>query len=351
MRLQFDKEIRIGKHVISEGSKTFVIAEAGVNHGGDIDLAKQMVDLAREAGVDAVKFQAFRTERLILAEVEKAPYQKHTTQSGESQFEMLKRLELRKDHYLELKNYCEARGLVFLITPFDEQSLEELEEIGVAAYKIASTDTTNLLFLRKVAKTGKPVILSTGMCDLDEVRAAVEEIHPYNKRLILLQCTANYPIMDNEANLNVLETFKQNFDVVLGYSDHSVGLGAAPYAVPMGARVIEKHFTISKDMEGPDHRASLDPSELRQLVSEIRRIEVYMGGYEKKPTDSEMLTKKSLQKCLVAAKPIRAGETITEDHLVAKRTGGKGISPIHYRELVGKPAPHDFKENEIIDVE
>lgn len=351
MKLHFDREIRIGKHIISAASKTFVIAEAGVNHGGDIDLAKQMVDLALQAGVDAVKFQAFRTERLILAEVEKAPYQRQTTQSGESQFEMLKKLELRKDHYLELKNYCEAKGLVFLITPFDEQSLDELEEIGVEAYKIASTDTTNLLFLKKVAKTGKPIILSTGMCDLDEVKAAVEEIHPHNKRLVLLQCTANYPIRDDEANLNVLETFRQHFDVVLGYSDHSVGLGAAPYAVPMGARVVEKHFTIGKDMEGPDHRASLDPTELGQLVSEIRRIEVYMGGYEKRPTDSEMLTKKSLQKCLVAAKQIMAGETITEEHLVAKRTGGKGMSPIHYRKVVGKPAPHDFKENEIIYVE
>jgi N,N'-diacetyllegionaminate synthase len=350
MMMEFSKEIKIGNSIINAGSSTFIIAEAGVNHGGDMDLAKQLIDIAKEAGVDAVKFQAFRTENLILDNVEKAPYQQETTEKTESQFEMLKKLELANDQYTELKDYCEQKGILFLITPFDEGSLEELEEVGVEAYKIASTDTTNLPFLKKVAKTGKPLILSTGMCYLDEVQAALEEIHPYNKDVVLLQCTANYPIKNEEANLNIINTFRNHFDVILGYSDHSVGIGAAPYAVPMGAKVVEKHFTIDKAADGPDHLASLDPHELKEFVEQVRIIETYMGGTVKEPTASEANTRQSLQKCLVAAVEIPAGTLFTEDNIVAKRTGGKGISPIKYKEIVGKPAAKTFEKNEIIHV-
>ena len=347
--LQFDQKFTIGSFEISQASPTFIIAEAGVNHGGDLDLAKRLIDIAAEAGVDGVKFQAFRTENLILSNVEKAPYQKNTTAASESQFDMLKKLELKTEGYLELKAYCESKNLIFLITPFDEQSLEELEEVGVDAYKIASTDTTNLLFLRKVAQTGKPIVLSTGMCDMKEVTAALEEINPINKKLVLLQCTANYPIEDDEANLNVIQTFKDSFDVVVGYSDHSVGLGAALYSIPMGAKVVEKHFTIDKLADGPDHRASLDPAQLKEFVLEVRRIELFLGSSEKKPTNSEMHTRKSLQKYLVAARTIKAGALIKEEDLVAKRTGGVGISPIKYLDLVGTIAKRDFNINDIID--
>ncbi len=348
--LQFDQKFTIGSFEISQASPTFIIAEAGVNHGGDLDLAKRLIDIAAEAGVDGVKFQAFRTENLILSNVEKAPYQKNTTAASESQFDMLKKLELKTEGYLELKAYCESKNLIFLITPFDEQSLEELEEVGVDAYKIASTDTTNLLFLRKVAQTGKPIVLSTGMCDMKEVTAALEEINPINKKLVLLQCTANYPIEDDEANLNVIQTFKDSFDVVVGYSDHSVGLGAALYSIPMGAKVVEKHFTINKDLDGPDHLASLDPEELKEFVIKVKQIERYMGGFIKEPTASEFHTKKSLQKSLVAAVEITKGDVIQEKHLIAKRTGGDGVSPIYYKSIVGTVATKDYHKDDIIYV-
>lgn len=348
--MTFDKEIQIGNKVLSKNHPTFIIAEAGVNHGGDINLAKQLVDIAKDAGADAVKFQAFRTKELIIEGVEKAPYQTQTTAISESQTEMLKSLELSKSHYLELKSYCEQQEIIFLITPFDESSLKELEEIGVVAYKVASTDTTNLPFLKKIAQTGKPIFLSTGMTYLEEVKAALEEIYPSNKKLILMQCTANYPIQDNEANLNVIKTFQNEFDVLTGYSDHSVGVGASPYAVPMGVCMIEKHFTIDKEAEGPDHLASLNPEELKALVLEIRRIENYLGKYVKEPTASEAKTRKSLQKCLVAASDIHLGEVFTEQNVIAKRTGGNGISPIRYKEVIGKKAAQAFLKNQIISI-
>lgn len=348
--LHFKRKINLSGKIIQDQSPTYIIAEAGVNHGGDLSVAFKLVDVAAAAGADAVKFQAFRTEKLILNSVEKAPYQKNTTEATESQFQMLKKLELQKENYVALMNYCEKMKIAFLITPFDEQSLSELEEIGVKGYKIASTDTTNLLFLRKVAKTGKPLILSTGMCNLEEVNAALEEIHPHNDQVILLQCTANYPIRNDEANLNVIHTFKSHFDMLIGYSDHSVGIGAAPYAVPMGAKVLEKHFTLDKGAKGPDHMASLDPDELKQFVQEVRRIEQYMGQFEKEPTASEKLTKKSLQKNLVAARDIEKGAEIQEDDIVAKRTGGVGISPIRYKDVVGSRAKKSFKMDEVIYV-
>lgn len=344
------KELKVGDKLISDHSPVFIIAEAGVNHGGDLDLARKLIDIAADAGADAVKFQAFRTEHLILNDIKKAPYQTKTTEKEESQTEMLKKLELAKEQYVELKEYCSQKGIVFLITPFDEYSLKELEEIGVDAYKVASTDTTNLPFLKKIASTSKPVILSTGMCYLDEVKKAVEEVLLINDKLILLQCTANYPISDEEANLNVITTYKDKFDCLIGYSDHSVGLGASLFAIPMGACVVEKHFTLDKNLEGPDHLASLDPDELKEYVATVRRIEKYLGSFMKEPTTSERATRKSLQKCLVASKPIKAGEIITEDHIVAKRTGGFGISPINYKEIIGKPSKKSFDQDEVIDV-
>lgn len=347
--MKFNREISIGSKTVSDQSPVFIIAEAGVNHGGDMDVARKLIDIAAESGADAVKFQAFRTENLILKKVEKAPYQQKTTDKTEGQYEMLKRLELSKQHYIDLKEYCDKSGIIFMITPFDEESLIELEDIGTLAYKVASTDTTNIPFLQKLAKTGKPLILSTGMCYMDEVQQVVEEIHPLNKNLILLQCTANYPIEDDEANLAVVKTYMDHFDCIVGYSDHSVGIGAAPLAVPMGAKVVEKHFTIDKSEEGPDHRASLDPAELKQFVAYVRQIESYMGNGIKAPTNSEQKTRMSLQKCLVANAEIAKGEGFSDKNLVAKRTGGKGISPLKYKSLLGKPATRDYSKNDIID--
>ena len=347
--MRFNKKIKLANFTISEDSKTFIIAEAGVNHGGSIEVAKKLVDVAVKAGADAVKFQAFRTEKLIIENIEKAPYQKNTTSSEESQADMLRRLELNVDAYEALKKYCDEKGILFLITPFDEYSLTELEKIGVEAYKIASTDTTNLPFLKKVAKTGKPIILSTGMCYLDEVRKAMDIVGTVNQDVVLLQCTANYPIKNSEANLNIIKTYKEEFDALVGYSDHSVGLGAAPYAVPMGAKVVEKHFTLDKSLEGPDHTASLSPQELIKFVKEVRKIEEFLGSSIKEPTESELATRQSLQKCLVATKAISKGEKFTEESFVGKRTGGVGISPLRFSELIGRNASKDYQENQIIE--
>ncbi|MBG15670.1 MAG: N-acetylneuraminate synthase [Crocinitomicaceae bacterium] len=330
-------------------SKVYIIAEAGVNHNGDINLAKKLIDVAVDAKVDAVKFQAFRTEHLILSNIKKAPYQIKNTGKDQSQSEMLKKLELTKNHYLELKNYCDKKNIDFLITPFDEVSLLELEQLNLKTYKIASTDTTNIPFLRKVASTGKNIILSTGMCYMDEVQKAVESILKINKNLTLMHCTANYPCKDNEVNLNVLNTYKK-FNCKLGYSDHTIGFGASLYAIPMGATVIEKHFTIDKNSSGPDHIASLDKDELFSFVQQIRKIETYLGSSKKAPTPSELKTKKSLQKCLVAKQTILKGEPLSENNMVAKRTGGNGISPIKFDEINGIKAIRDFKKNEIIEI-
>ena len=264
---------------------------------------------------------------------------------------MLKRLEVSQAQNFELKNYCKKKGIIFLTTPFDEKSLNELDPLNLCAYKVASTDITNLPFLKKIAKKKKPIFLSTGMSYLSEVVLALKTIHEFNKDVVLLQCTANYPIQDDEANLKVIDTYKNNFEVLLGYSDHSVGIGAAPYAIPMGAKVLEKHFTINKDDDGPDHLASLSPKELIEFVQTIKRVDSFMGSNIKQPSPSEIGTRKSLQKCMVANQNIKKGEIFTEENIVAKRTGGNGISPINYKDLIGLKSTIDYKKNDIIKKE
>jgi sialic acid synthase SpsE len=283
-----------------------------------------------------------------LDNIQKAPYQKKTTEASESQMDMLKNLEVSREQNIELKKYCIKRKIIFLTTPFDEISLDEIDELDLPAYKIASTDTTNIPFLKKVAKKGKAIFLSTGMSYLSEVKLALETIYEYNKNVVLLQCTANYPIQDDEVNLAVIDTYRDNFDVILGYSDHSVGVGAAPFAIPMGVKVVEKHFTLDKSAKGPDHAASLSPKELIDFVKTIRRVDSYMGSNIKEPSQSEQSTRKSLQKCIVAKQKIKKGEKISEDNIVAKRTGGVGTSPIFYNDLIGTKAIKDFMKNEII---
>ncbi len=346
--MKFNKTIQIQARIISDTSPTFIIAEAGVNHCGNMEIAKKLVDIACKAKADAVKFQTFQTEHLLLQKIKKAPYQEVTTGENESQFEMLKKLEFSKKQNQELQRYCEAKQIIFLTTPFDEISLESLDELAVPAYKISSTDITNLPFLKKVAMRKKPIFLSTGMAYLEEIELALREIYPLNKDVVLFQCSSNYPLQDDEANLNVINTFKKNFDMLIGYSDHTMGVGAAPYSVPMGAKVIEKHFTIDKNLEGPDHRASLNPEELTVLVHEIRKVERYLGQTFKMPILSEIKNRSSLQKCFVAACDIQEGEILSEDNLVAKRTGGEGISPLYYDNLFGKKATKCIKKNEII---
>ena len=348
--MQFSQIINIGKKEISGLSQTFVIAEAGVNHNGDINLAKEMIDAASGAGADAVKFQTFQTDQLILRDVEKAPYQKKTTDRGESQYEMLKRLELSKEQTAELMDACRKKDIIFLSTPFEKNSLDELDSLGVPAFKVAAIDLTNIQFLEQIAKKKKPILLSAGMCYLEEVRRALEAIAPINPNVVLLQCTANYPIRDTEANIKVIQTFRKEFDMLVGYSDHSQGVGAAPYAVIAGAKVIEKHFTLNKKMEGPDQAASVSVEELRHLVLDVRRAHAYLGDGVKMPSCSEQLTRKSLQKCFVAARDLKCGERFTEENIVAKRTNGRGISAVYYKEILGRAAARDFAADEIIEI-
>ena len=346
--MNFNKSIVIENKIINMQSPTFIIAEAGVNHNGDMNLAKELIDAAVEAGADAVKFQAFKADELILKKIEKAPYQKITTDKNETQYDMLKRLEVTKEQTIKLKDYCKRKNIIFLSTPFEQLSLKELEDIGVPAFKVAATDLTNIQFLRDVALKNKPIILSAGMCYLEEVERALEAVYPLNKNVVLLQCTANYPIQDSEANINVVKTLREKFDILVGYSDHSQGVGASPFAVALGAKVIEKHFTLDKNMTGPDHKASVTPAELGQLVEDIRRVEKYLGNGIKMPTCSEQMTRKSLQKCLVARKRINKGEKFEAENITAKRTNGAGISALYYDDIIGSCASQDYEVDDII---
>lgn len=346
--MKFSKTIFLGEHKISENGKVFFIAEAGVNHCGDLHCALKLIDLAKRAGADAVKFQSFQAESLVLPTVERAVYQRRAIKAGASQFEMLKSLEFGPEKMRRLKRYCDQRGILILITFFEEQSLEACADMDLAAFKVASTDITNLPFLRRIAKKRKPIILSTGMACLKEVELALREIHPYNRDVILLQCTANYPIKDEDAHLRVMETFRKKFDILVGYSDHSSGVGAAPYAAAFGACVVEKHFTFDKSLAGPDHKASLDPNELAQCIREIRRVEKFLGSPEKKLTLDEKSNRRHLQKCLVAACEIREGDRFSERNVIAKRTGGKGLSPIRCRHVWGRRARRAFRKDEVI---
>jgi N-acetylneuraminate synthase len=347
--MKFNKTIQIAGHEISDSSSVFIIAEAGVNHNGRLDLAKRLVDVAAKAGADAVKFQTFKTENLILDGIEKAHYQKRTTIASESQTEMIKKLEIDKNFHEALIEHCIKKNIIFLSTPYDEDSLKLLLEFKVPAIKIASTDATNLLFLEKIAKSGKPVILSTGMCSLYEIEQAYRCLQANGcKELAILKCTSNYPTDPSEVNLRAIKTLQICFDTIIGFSDHTEGIGASPYAVAIGAKIVEKHFTLDKNMEGPDHQASLSPDELIQFINEIRKVEKMLGSKEIFPTKTEENTKISLQKYLVAKRDIKKGEIITREKLIAKRTDGKGISASDVYKVLNKKLMIDVNQNQII---
>lgn len=341
-------KISLNGRDITLKSPCFVIAEAGVNHNGDMEVAKKLVDLASEAGAQAVKFQNFIAKNLIIDNVKKARYQLATTNSDETQGEMLKRLEISKEQTALLKEYTERKKMLFLSTPFDFESLQTLENLKVKAYKIASTDTTNLHFLREIARTQKPIFFSTGMSHFDEVRKAVDTILEINPNLIVMQCTANYPINDEEANLRVIDRYINEFGTIVGFSDHTTGVGAAPYAVAKGATVLEKHFTLDKNSDGPDHLASLAPDELKKCIKDIRKCEAYLGSTLKIPTINEIETRKSLQKSIVAKHKIKTGEKLSKDNLALKRTSGTGIPAIYFDDVIGKEASADFNQDDII---
>lgn len=325
----------------------FIIAEAGVNHNGDLDLAKKLVDAAVAAGVDAIKFQTFKAEELVTRAAPKANYQKATTGEG-NQYAMLKQLELSLEDHIILKNYCQEQGIIFLSTPFDFASADLLERLDLPFYKISSGDITNLPFLEYIAKKNRPVLLSTGMSNLGEVEAAVETmLGTGNQDLILLHCTSNYPTVFTDVNLRAMLTLQEAFKLPVGYSDHTLGIEVPIAAVALGARVIEKHFTLDRTMPGPDHRASLEPNELKAMVEKIRNVEKAMGDGIKRCVKSEENTRLVARKSIVASRDIFAGEEITVNDLSFKRPGN-GLKPEYINYLLGKRANRLIKKDQII---
>jgi N,N'-diacetyllegionaminate synthase len=316
--------------------RCFIIAEAGINHNGDLELAKRLVDVAVEAKADAVKFQTFKAERLVTQTAPKAAYQQRSTGPLESQFQMLKRLELSEQAHRDLFQYCLSRKISFLSTPFDEDSADFLNELGVTAFKISSGDITNLLLLEHVARKQKPMIVSTGMSTLEEVRTAVNVMTGTgNRNITLLHCVSQYPATPADANLKAMQTMAGRLGFPVGYSDHTLGIEIALAAVTLGAVVIEKHFTLDRTLPGPDHSASLEPQELTALVKGIRNVEVALGHGRKEPSPTEASTAAAARRSLVAARTIPAGSVVTSDMVVSRRPG-TGLSPSMLPSVVGR---------------
>ncbi len=335
---------------IGAGKRCFVIAEAGVNHNGDLSLAKKLVRAAKQAGADAVKFQTFKAERLVTRDAPKADYQIRTTGGTESQYAMLKRLELSESDHRVLMTLCVELDILFLSTPFDELSADLLDKLGVTAFKLPSGEVTNLPFLSHVARKRKPVLLSTGMSSLAEVKQAVAAIRKHNKHLVLLHCVSNYPAAPADVNLRAMITMDRAFRVPVGYSDHTMGLGVALAAVALGARVIEKHLTLDRSLRGPDHQASLEPDEFKALVEGIRTVEAALGNGRKEPAASEAATRAVARKSLVAAAPIRKGDVLNSG-LVAVRRPGTGLSPAMLGKIIGKKVKRDIADGTLLKLE
>lgn len=331
-------------------SKVFIIAEAGVNHNGDLELAKKLVDAAVEAGADVVKFQTFKAEKLVCKNAEKADYQKETTDTSESQFEMLKKLELTEEMHTQLLSYCKEKGILFLSTPFDVESVDYLTGLGMDIMKIPSGEITNYPYLRKVAQTGKKIILSTGMSDIEEVKAAVAVLKEYgSKDIAVLHCNTEYPTPYADVNLNAMLVLRDELGIEIGYSDHTQGIEIPIAAVAMGAKIIEKHFTLDKTMDGPDHKASLEPHELKEMVSAIRNVEAALGDGVKVPSVSEQKNIAIARKSIVAKCRIEKGQIFTEENLTTKRPG-TGISPMKWNDIIGTIAQRSYNEDELIEV-
>ena len=325
-----------------------IIAEAGVNHNGSKELAKQMVLEAKKAGVDYVKFQTFVPENLVSKNAAKAEYQKETTGADESQLQMLKSLALTEEDFVELKDYCNEVGVGFISTPFDLDSLDFLETLDMDFWKVPSGEITNLPYLEAIAKTGRKVIMSTGMCEVEEIQQAVEVLEKNGtKDIVLLHCNTQYPTPFEDVNLSAMKHIAEVTGKEVGYSDHTIGIEVPTAAVALGATVIEKHFTLDKNMEGPDHRASLEPDELAAMVSAIRNIERSIGDGNKRRSASETANCAVARKSIVAKCDIKAGETFTADNLTVKRPG-TGISPMKWYEVIGKKAERDYCADEVI---
>ncbi|MCR5688358.1 MAG: N-acetylneuraminate synthase [Lachnospiraceae bacterium] len=328
--------------------RTLIIAEAGVNHNGDYDTAIKMVDAAKAAGADIVKFQTARAEKVISRYAAKAEYQKETTGADESQLDMVRKLLLDFEDFVSIKKYCDDCGIKFLSTPFDLDSIAFLDGLGMDMWKIPSGEITNYPYLVAIAKTHKPIIMSTGMSNMDEIEAAIELLRANGcGGISLLHCNTQYPTPYSDVNLRAMLTLREKFGVRVGYSDHTRGIEVSVAAVAMGASIIEKHFTLDRNMEGPDHKASLEPDELASMVSAIRNVEAAMGDGIKKVSGSERENRDVARKSIVAAVPIKAGEVFTEENITTKRPG-TGINPMRWNEVLGKTATRDFSEDELI---
>ena len=331
---------------------TLIIAEAGVNHNGDLALAKQLIDVAAEAGADVVKFQTFSADRLVTRNAAKADYQTRATDSKESQYEMLRRLELTTEMHKELVAHCTVRSIGFFSTGFDIESVDLLVKLGQDRFKIPSGEITNLPYLRHIGRMAKPVILSTGMAEMDEIQAAIdalEEAGTPRANITVLHCTTEYPTPMREVNLHAMLSIQKAFGVEVGYSDHTRGIEVAIAAVALGASVIEKHFTLDRNLPGPDHKASLEPEEFKAMVAAIRNIEVALGDGVKRLTPSEAGNRPVARKSLVANRGIRRGEVFSVENIAAKRPG-TGISPMRWDAVIGHLAPRDFSQDELIEL-
>lgn len=356
-------------------SHAYVIAEAGVNHNGDVERALDLVRVAAEAGADAVKFQTFRAKDLVTATAAKAAYQAASTGGG-SQADMLRALELVPEQFERIRECCEENAIEFLSTPFDEWSLSFLvDRLGMAAVKVSSGDLTNAPFLLQVAQTDRPVILSTGMSWLGEIEEALgvlafgmsgnstqppspeafrralvrmESASVLRERVTLLQCTTQYPAPDESVHLRAMDTLRHAFGVPVGFSDHSTGIAIAVAAVARGAQVLEKHFTLDRNLEGPDHAASLEPDELAEMIMAIRRVETSLGRPEKRPDPAELANRTVARRVLVAARPLQAGERFTEDMIAVKRAG-EGVSPVNYWSYLGKSVARDYEQGDVLE--
>jgi N,N'-diacetyllegionaminate synthase len=343
--------IKLNNRIIANHSPCFIIAEAGVNHNGDMRLARKLVDIAVDSGADAVKFQTFITDEIILHNAPKAKYHIETTGDNKFQswYELLSSQELNRAQHIELIEYCRDKGIVFLSTPYDWPSVDMLDELNVQLFKVASTDANNVPLLRYMAKKGRPIILSTAMSSLHEIEDSIALIRSEGvEDLVVLQCTGSYPAPANQANITAMRQIAKNCNVAVGYSDHVPGYNAAIVAVSLGACVYEKHFTISRDLPGPDHRASLEPKELKELINSIRQAESTLGDGYKRLMPCEEENKNKLRKFIVARKYIKQGDEFSNKNLTTKRTGGKGMSSSEWDSLLGKKSPINFSKNKPI---
>ena len=332
--------------------RTLIIAEAGVNHNGDLELAKQLIDVAADAGADLVKFQTFSADRLVTRTAKMADYQTRAMDGKDSQHEMLRRLELTPEMHKDLIAYCAERNIGFFSTGFDIESIDLLVSLGQMHFKIPSGEITNLPYLSHIGRLGKPVILSTGMATLGEIEAALdvlEQVGLLRDNMTVLHCTTEYPTPMDEVNLRAMQSIHVAFGVDVGYSDHTPGIEVAIAAVAMGATVIEKHFTLDRNLPGPDHKASLEPKELKAMVTAIRNIEIALGDGIKRLTPSEARNKPVARKSLVASTPIKAGEVFSVQNITVKRPG-TGISPMRWDEVMGRIASRDFSADELIEL-